>query len=184
MTKLNIKPDPNSYKIGINEITGLEVTMRDVMAPVLSILKSNIYWNDDLNFEVNEYKSRDGFIPYSHNLGGIELNVIIPKCEESNFSFLDFDECDTPDECQDECSCDSEGHLDSKLRIWFKLESVDQDTGEMQFYLYMGGGNADAPYFRNGREPTIFESEFSAKSLDDVKRKAKSHVNKLIKIIK
>lgn len=171
----------NSYKIGLDEIYGLEQVMRHVLKPVLARLKDQIYWNDELDLEKLEYKSRDGFIAYSTNLGGLELSTIIPKCEEYNFQYINFGECDDAECDHDrECGCESEGHLDAKLRVMLKVESFDTKTGECEFYLYLGGGNGDAPYFRTKSEETYFGSEFKAKTLTEFKTKAEKHIKKLL----
>lgn len=184
-TNLVINKKYSFEKTGIKEIQGLEAVMRKVMTPVLTEIKDRIYWNDDLALEDTEYKSRDGFIPYSHNCGGIEISLIIPKCESYEFDFLEYGECD---ECNgetqcgyngQECAAESEGHLDAKLRVWFKFEGLE--NGEMSFYLYLGGGNGDAPYFRTKHEATIFETQFTAKTLKQVETKGTAAVKKLLK---
>lgn len=180
---IKLVPNHNSYKIGIDEIVGLKQAMKQVMAPIRQALKDKIYWND-CSLEESEYKSRDGFIPHSHNCGGIELMVIVPKCEEYAFKFLEFGECDD-DECNhdERCIYEDEGHLDAKLRIWLKFEGIDEETQSLQFYLYMGGGNDDAPYFRARCEADIFEAEFTCKSVAGLKRAASKHVKALLKIV-
>lgn len=194
---VKIKQDENSkgLKVGLNEVVGLERAVRIVLKPVQEFLKKEIYW-DDCEFKQSEYRSRDGFIPYSDNCGGLELRVIIPKCHESDFQFLDFGDCE---ECQElfkkhaddkndpkmcgrkgeDCSYDSEGYLDAKLRVWLKFEGLSE--GVMSFYLVLSGGNNDAPYFRESRSALYFESEFKAKTLTEFKKKAKKHIAKLIK---
>lgn len=170
----------HSYKIGLDEIQDLKSTMLDLMKPVKSALKDKIYWSEvDLNEA--EYKSRDGFIPHSHNCGGIQIHEVIPKCEEYDFGYLEFGECDTPDECQDECLCEAEGHLDAALKIFFKFEGYDPKTGELSFYLILHGGNDDAPYFRKSQD--IYEAEFTARSLDDLRRQASKPIGDLIRLI-
>jgi len=180
MTALKI--DRNSYKIGLDEIQGLEKAMTEVLNPVLESVTDRVYWSDDLKFESTEYRSRDGFMAYSSNCGGMELLVIVPKCEEYSFKFLEFGECDDK-ECdhEQECGYESEGHLDAKLRVWLKLEPMTGDT--MNFYLVLSGGNGDAPYFREKASSTYFESEFSAKTIAEFKKKAKSEIAKLLKVI-
>jgi hypothetical protein len=172
-----------SYKIGVDEIEGLKAAMIEVMKPVQASIKRRTYWSD-VELEEAEYKSRDGFIPHSHNCGGIQLDEVIPKCEESNFDFLEFGECDD-EECnhEQECGYESEGHLDAKLRIWLKFEGYDEETGELSFWLYCGGGNGDAPYFRTQYETDIFEASFTCKSVAGLKRAAAKHVNALLKVI-
>lgn len=174
-----------SYKIGVDEIVGLSEAIFAALLPVKNQLKTMIYW-DDLKMTPVEYKRRDGFIPHSHNCGGLELGVILPKCEEYEFDHLvDFGDHD--DDCElmtkgEECSCgEQDGHLDAFLRIRLKFEGIQKD-GSLQFYLFAEGGNHDAPYFRN--TPTVFEAEFSAKSVAGVKRAASKSVAKLIKLIK
>lgn len=176
-------------KIGIDEVVGLKQAMIDLMKPIQSALKENIYWSD---VELNEskYKSRDGFMPYSSNCGGIDIVEVIPQCEEYSFKFLDFGEwdgthyCDGKDHENCKCSMSNDGELDAKLRIWFKFEGIDDSTKALKFYLYMGGGNDDAPYFRTKYEATLFEAEFECKSVKGLKRAASKHVNKLLKLIK
>lgn len=174
-----------SYKIGVDEIVGLNAALTETLIPIKKTLKDRIYWSD-LEFESVEYKRRDGFIPHSHNCGGIEISVVLPKCEEYDFEHLvEFGEHD--DDCAlmtegEDCSCgEGDGLLDAFLRIRLKFEGIQED-GSLQFYLFAEGGNHDAPYFRN--TPTVFEAEFSAKSVAGVKRAASKSVAKLIKLIK
>jgi hypothetical protein len=198
MIKLN---KTGSYKIGLDEINGLEKAMTDVLKPVLEHIQDRVYWDNPLKFEPSEYLSRDGFIPHRSNCGGMELVVIVPKCEEHDFSFLGFGDCGYCEELAvknelnshgeiaacgyggQECSSDSEGHLDAKLRVWLKLEPLDEN-GVMHFYLVLSGGNGDAPYFREKASSTYFESEFEAKSIAEFKRVAAKHIAKLIKVMK
>lgn len=191
MAKLKI--DTDAYKIGLDEIDGLQNAMTEVLAPVLEVIQDRVYW-DKLAFEPSEYHSRDGFIPYASNCGGMELTVIVPKCESQEFDFLRFGECDT---CQElfeeameenalqcgyhgqECCSESEGHLDAKLRVWLKFEGLE--NGVMNFYLVLSGGNGDAPYFREYAAKTIYESQFQAATLASFKTKAVRHIKKLLK---
>lgn len=185
---LKIKSPQFSFeKIGLDEVEGLEKAMLDALQPIVDRLKKDIYWRDELGFESTEYRSLDGFIPYSSNCGGMELCEVIPKCEESSFSFLEFGECD---ECDGETQCgyegmecggDSEGHNDAKLRVWLKFEGIE--NGIMSFYLVLSGGNRDAPYFREKYSSTYFESEFQAGSIQAFKRIASKHVAELLKIM-
>jgi hypothetical protein len=176
--------DRSSYKVGVNEIEGLLPAMRTAMEPVRAALKDRVYWND-CDTRESEYKSRDGFMPHSHNCGGAEIHVIIPKCEESSFPFLEFGECDD-EECSHrdeagsgECPAECDGHLDASLRVWLKFEGLD-DEGTMRFWLYMGGGNGDAPYFRTQHEATVFEEAFEAKTISQFSQKAKRCVARLL----
>jgi hypothetical protein len=179
-------------KVGIREIKGLESVLRELAAPLLAEIKQGVYWDENLSFEVNEYTSRDGFIPYSDNCGGLELSVIIPSCESYNFGYLEFGECDpefcdchTPEHANGsgECSLDIDGHKDAKLRVWLKFEGIDSD-GTLNFWFYLGGGNGDAPYFRTRSEATVFEESFSVKSLAGLKRKGQSVIKRMIKVVK
>lgn len=185
-TSLKIVKEYSFSKVGIDEIDGLKEVMIALMQPVKEWVKESIYWND-CDLDESEYKSRDGFIPYSHNFGGIELTVIIPSVERDTFSFLEYGECD---ECKpgdnnqcgyngQECASESEGHLDAKLRIWLKFEGLE--NGVMSFYLYLGGGNGDAPYFRTKGEATVFELSFTAKSLAGLKRTGAAAIKKMFK---
>ena len=179
MSRIEILPN-NSYKIGVDEIEGLKAEMNKVFEPIVALLNDKIYWrNGDIVTEA-EYKWRDGFIPHSDNCGGIQIRQVIPRCEEQEFSFLEFGETDCAgNECDpDCCSCDDDGQLDSFLRVWFKFEGIQED-GSLKFYLYMGGGNQDAPYFRT--EPTIFEAEFSCKSVAGLKRASSNYIKLLLK---
>lgn len=184
-----IKKNHNSYKIGMEEIEGLERAMRSAFQPIVDSIADRVYWYDkDSLVSRAEYKSRDGFIPYADNHGGLELNAVIPKCEEYDFSFLEFGECDDKEcKCHKEgsngsCSYEDEGHFDSKLRIFFKFEGIEDD--KLKFYLVMSGGNNDAPYYREKYMPTLLEASFESSSLFGIKRAADKHVNKLLKIIK
>ncbi len=185
----------NSYKTGLNEYQGLNKALREVLKPVQTFIKDKIYWND-CTLEDSEYKSRDGFIPYSHNFGGIQVHVVIPKCEQYEFGFLSFGECEDCGNAElypegdhqcgyngTECASEVEGHLDASLRIWLKFEGIDQKTGNGMFYLVCAGGNGDAPYFRTKYEETYFEAEFTAKNIKDLKIKSKKHIQKLLKVL-
>lgn len=184
---LTVKKD--SYKIGVEEIEGLEQAMRLIMAPVRKAVQEHVYWGD-VELSVTEYKSRDGFIPYSHNLGGIQLCEIIPECESGSFKFLTFGEwdgehyCDGTDKDNCDCSTGTDGEYDARLRIWLKLESVDVTTGKMSFYLVVCGGNGDAPYFRTHSEETYLETEFSCKGLKGLSKAASKHIQKVLKLLK
>jgi len=179
----------NSYKLGLDEVVGLEAAMREVAKPILDALREHMYWNRDVNWDKAEYKSRDGFIPYKSNCGGLEIIEVIPECERCDFDYLEFGEwdgehhCDGTDTDNCECAYAVDGEYDAKLRIWFKFEGFDEDTGSLNFYLYLGGGNGDAPYFRTKYESTVFEREFSCKSVAGLKRAASKHVADLAKII-
>ncbi len=183
----------DSYKLGMSEVVGLEAAMRSAFEAVQTFVSEAAYWTDaDELVQTVEYKSRDGFIANKSNCGGLQIRTVVPKCEEYNFSFLNFGECD---ECGNaklhpkndhqcgyegrECSLDSEGYNDAALRIWFKFEGIED--GELKFMLYAGGGNGDAPYFRTAHETDIFEAEFSAKTVSGVKRAALKHMKALIK---
>lgn len=186
--KLEITKEYPFSKVGINEVKGLKAVMLDLMKPVQVWLTNSIYWSECKPCE-SEYKSRDGFIPYSHNCGGIEFSEIIPSCEEYNFSFLEFGQCD-PEYCDchkpdssGECSLDIDGHKDAKLRVWLKFEGIN-DQGEMEFYLYLGGGNGDAPYFRTKYEATIYETSFTVKSLAGLKRRGAAEIQKMLKAVR
>lgn len=183
-----------SYKIGVDEIDGLKTALIETFTPIKNTLKDSIDWSD-LELDEIEYKRRDGFIPHSHNCGGVELSVIIPLCEKYHFKHLvEFGECD---ECGNaevypegdhqcgyrgqECAAESDGHLDAFFRVRLKFEGIQED-GSLQFYLFAEGGNHDAPYFRN--TPTVFEAEFSCKSVAGVKRASAKSVAALIKKVK
>jgi hypothetical protein len=178
----NLKINDKAYKIGVNEIAGLKDFMVHAMKPLQDYLKESSYWSDTIELHEAEYTSRDGFIPYSHNCGGMVLTEHLPKCERYNFDFVDFGECYIPEDCKDEeHECDE--HCDAYLKIWLKFEGLDEN-GVMQFYLVMSGGNEDAPYFRDKYLPTLFEDSFNAKSLPEFKRNAKVSVSKLLKLMK
>jgi hypothetical protein len=190
MGKLIVTKKYMFSKLGVDEIQGLKETLRKVMTPVRDVVEDRAYWTD-VTLDDTEYKSRDGFIPYSHNCGGVEVSIIVPKCEEHDWSFLVFGECDgCNDDCSacagsdpngsGECIAESDGFYDAKLRVWLKFEGIN-DAGEMQFWLYMGGGNGDAPYFRTKAETTIFEASFSAKTLKQVETRGASAVKRLLK---
>lgn len=182
-TKLKITRGYPFSKIGMNEVEGLEQVLKELVQPIEAHLKKEIYWSDHVEFTPTEYRSRDGFIPHSHNCGGLDFQAVIPRCEEYEFSFLEFGECDG--ECDEEygCSCDDEGHLSASLRIWFKFEGLDEKN-RMQFWLYMGGGNGDAPYFRSKYECDIFEKSFIAKDFKELRMKGARAVKQLLKVMK
>jgi hypothetical protein len=184
-----------SYKIGVDEIEGLKAEMYSVIKPIQVAIKDQTYWND-CEFKDSGYKSRDGFIPHSHNGGGPQLRIVVPKSEESSFGFVGFGDCD---ECGNEteypegdhqcgyngveCGNETEGHLDASLRVWFKFEGIDTETGTLNFYLVVAGGNGDAPYFRTNYEEIYFESEFSCKSVKGLKKAASKHIKAVLKLI-
>jgi hypothetical protein len=179
----------NSYKIGLDEVVGLKTAMLKLFKSIEKAIKQHVYWNEGSLIDEAEYKSRDGFIPHSHNCGGLQIWTVIPKCEEYNFGYLEFGEwdgehysdCTEPDTC--DCGTDSDGEYDASLRIWFKFEGYDKETRDLNFWLYLGGGNNDAPYFRTAHETTIFEASFSCKSIKGLERAASKHVKALLKII-
>lgn len=184
------KAAADSYKIGMNEVEGLESAIAEVLKPVQTKLKDLVYWND-LSLDQVEYKSRDGFIAHSHNCGGLELSCVVPKCESYEFEFLEFGDCDDCGNAEEypendhmcgyegrECGAESDGHLDAFLRIRLKFEGITTD-GDLGFYLFLEGGNSDAPYFRN--LPTLFEAEFTCKSVKGLKRAASKHIKALLK---
>lgn len=199
MTKIKLTKDAHtSYKIGLDEIEGLKAAMLKVFEPIHNLIQDRAYWNEDL-LSFAEYKSRDGFLAHSHNCGGIQLNLQVPKCESHDFSFLEFgecDDCDTPEliaaattpgnsQCGydgQECASECEGHLDAYLQIWFKFEGINSDGG-LDFYLVASGGNQDAPYFRTKYLPTIFESSFSSKSVAGISRAASKHIQGLLNVL-
>ncbi len=185
-SKLKIKAVKSYEKIGVDEIEGLYDEMISTLTPVTKAIKDLAYWIDETPWTPSEYKSRDGFYAHSHNLGGPELYIVIPKCEEYNFDFLEFGDYEPQEKGQSDedyeesmQSEEGDGLLDAKLRVWLKLESIENNT--LSFYLVLEGGNDDAPYFRN--TPTIFEADFQCKSVKGLKRAASKHIKKLLNII-
>lgn len=174
MSKLNIRP---SYKIGMDEVQGLEGVIRSLLKPVIKSLQDKIYWSGDIQPEPAEYLSRDGFIASKSNCGGLQFKAVIPRCEQGSFDFMDWNNCDFNNEGESH-ECDD--YCDGYLNIWFKFEGIE--GGIMKFYLVMSGGDQDAPYFRN--VTTLFEAEFTAKTFTELKRKGKTQINKLLKIVR
>lgn len=185
--------DTGSYKTGMNEVAGLKEAITFAMAPILAVVNDKAYWGPYTLEEV-EYLRRDGFIPRSHNCGGLEISVHVPVCEQYDFGFLEFGECDgcaedggcTGDDERypndgGECGYETNGDLDAFFRIRLKFEGI-QDDGSLKFYLFAEGGNNDAPYFRS--LPTLFESEFSCKSVAGLKRASSKAIKELLKLIK
>lgn len=180
--KLQLTPDAHrSYKTGVDEIVGLKEAMEAAMLPVRNLLREKAYWDRELEFSALEYKSRDGFIPYSHNCGGVELGMHVPECEQYEWSFLEFGEL-TEEYLRDEEPWENEGELDAYLRIILKFEGVAED-GTLQFYINASGGNNDAPYFRVSELPDLFEASFECKSVAGIQRAASKHIKALIKIV-
>jgi len=182
--KLN-KDAYKSYKIGVDEIQGLKAEMTKALKPVQDSLKNKVYWND-CEFSDAEYKSRDGFIANKHNCGGIQLDLIIPKCEESSFDFVSFGEhdenCGYYENEHSVCTCgEDDGLLDARLKVWLKFEGINPETQKLDFYLIMHGGNMDAPYFRQSEN--YFETSFQASSVAGIQRAASKHIKKLVKKI-
>jgi hypothetical protein len=177
---IKLKPTAKqAYKIGVDEIEGLKEAMQNAMLPIRDALRDKAYWDRELAFDDMEYKGRDGFIPYSHNHGGVVLGLHVPECEQYDWGFLEFGE---HGECCDENGCNQDGELDAYLRIILKFEGVDED-GNLQFYMNMAGGNNDAPYFRVSELPDLFEAEFTCKSVAGLKRAAAKHVNSILKTL-
>lgn len=190
----------NSYKCGMNEVVGLREAIAEAFKPVLEVLRSNAYWYEELDFDDVEYLSRDGFIPHSHNKGGLMIGLHVPKCEEYDFSFLEFGECDgcnkdcnrccgaiddpkDPDYNHGECHSECDNQLGAYLRIWFKFEGINED-GELEFYINACGGNGDAPYFRVEHLTDLFDASFTAKSVIGVTLAAAKHIKALVKILR
>ncbi len=179
----------NSYKLGLDEVEGLETAMRRAFEPIKKILANKIYWRDTFDVDTVAYKSCDGFIPHSHNCGGLQIHEIIPECERYEFDFLDFGEwngehsldCKNHNEC--DCSLPVDGEFDAALRIWFKFEGLDDDD-KLNFYLVVSGGNNDAPYFRTKYENTYFKAEFSCSSVNGLQRAASKHIKAIVDLIK
>ncbi len=202
MTKPKTTPTAKQYrpftgfdsKVTIDQLPGLEQALHDALMPLAAILRDKAYWAPDLKPEATEYRSRDGFIPFSHNCGGMELRLHVPLCEQYEFSFLEFGECDEcgqdtvdgiPQQCGykgQECASESEDHLDAYMRIWLKFEGLDSD-GLLNFYLVMEGGNGDAPYFRSKYLPTLFEASFTCRTLKGFKRASAKALRDLAKVV-
>lgn len=203
MPKLNKKIEVkmgNSYKLGMNEVVGLKQAMAETLKPVVDSIVDKVYWTSAEHIVKDaEYKSRDGFIANSDNRGGIMIDLVIPSCERYDFGYLEFGECDGCNKdctvCRGsiddpkneeysggECGSEVEGHLDARLRIWFKFEGINDD-GELEFYINGCGGNGDAPYFRIKNLPDFFEASFACKSVAGIKRAAAKHIKKLLKIV-
>lgn len=185
---LNIKMSTYTYKVGMNEVEGLEDSINKCLIPLKEVLQEKMYWCKP-EFYPAEYLSRDGFIANSHNHGGLQLRAVLPKCEEYNFTSITFGE--VTDEDLKACKTDEdrellysshedEGNLDAGLNIWFKFEGFNE-SGEMMFYLVVSAGNNDAPYFRT--IPTIFETSFTVKTLKQLEFKGTQAVKKLIKSV-
>lgn len=184
----------NSYKIGVNEIDGLKMAMKNAMGPLVSIIQEKMYWTT-VELTEAEYKSRDGFIPSSHNCGGIMIREIIPSIERHEFSFLEFGNCVDCDALTElnkngekqlcghngvECANETEGYLDASFRVWLKFEGLNEKGG-MDFYLVASGGNNDAPYFREQYMGILFEEGFSAQSVKQFETIASATINKMLK---
>ena len=181
--KLKIIENEHTYKIGMNEVEGLRDSILKAIEPMVEVLSDSMCFGDQ-SIEDAEYTRRDGFIPHSHNHGGIQMHVHLPKCQEYDFSWIEFDEYET--NCEEgncgECDvCCDEGHFDAFVKFWFKFEGIDED-GNMQFYINLSGGAQDAPYFRT--VPTLAETEFTAKTLKQVETKGRQAVLKIIKDLK
>ena len=185
-----------SYKIGVDEVEGMQTALVAAFTPVRDRIRSKAYWDENLEFNSLEYKSRDGFIANSHNCGGLELTLHVPNCEQYDWGFLEFGECDG---CADdgesclgddskypenggECGYQADGHLDSYLRIILKFEGFNE-AGEMEFYINVCGGNNDAPYFRVKHLPDLLEGSFTCKTLKQIGMKAKPHVKRILKLL-
>ncbi len=171
----------DSYKIGVDEVIGLRSAMESVMEPIRDLIRHKAYWNNQLEFNELEYKSRPGFIPNSHNYGGVELDLIVPECESSEWSCLEFGEAEINPDTNE--LYDNDGELDAYLRIILKFEGIDSE-GNMKFYLNVCGGNNDAPYFRISSLPELFEAEFMCKSIEGMNRKASKYIKNIIKLLK
>lgn len=186
--KIELNTNPYTYKVGMNEVKGLKEALTFCLNPFKEALQKKVYWSS-IQLEEAEYLSRDGFIPHSHNKGGLQINIQIPDCESYSFPALEFGELDESDfeGCKTEEerealseSYSSEGHLDAYLSVWFKFEGIDEE-GYLNFYLVASGGNNDAPYFRN--IPTIFETEFKVRTLNELKKVGSQKVKSMTKKI-
>lgn len=184
--------DTGHHKVGLDEVNGLREALVEAFKPVLEALDAKLYWHDELGWDSLEYKSRDGFIPYSHNHGGLEIQLVIPKCEAGEFPYLEFGECDECDYSKEdglcgyngqECGSESENYLDAAFRLIVKFEGIEED-GSLNFYINLCGGNGDAPYFRVNHLADVYDAEFSSKSLAGIKRAASKHVKALVQLIK
>jgi hypothetical protein len=137
---IQVIPNRNYSKIGMNEVTGLREVLIDAIAPVTELLESKMYWNDTVEWNDREYVSRDGFFAYSHNYGGIELREIIPESSQLEFEFLEFGEPDAEFDFKNGELVDdwnSEGHADALLLLGVSFEGID-DKGNLSFYVYLG----------------------------------------------
>lgn len=171
----------NSYKVGVDEVVGLKDAMQNVMQPILNVIREKAYWDSRLEFDVMEYKSRDGFIPYSSNCGGVVIALHVPECEQYDWGFLEFGEM-TEEYTRNEDRWENEGELDAYLRIILKFEGIGND-GNMSFYINVSGGNNDAPYFRINQLPDLYEGEFTCKSIAGLKRRSAKHVRAILKLV-
>jgi hypothetical protein len=185
----------NSYKIGMNEVVGLRESMLKVMKPLQEALQQAQGWGSPEDwFEMNdaEYTSRDGFIPHSHNCGGIQINQVIPECGSCDFPKLDFPEFEpdhdgmTDKELDQQRDSESgDGLLDAHLRVWLKLESVEKLTDGnclMKFYL-VASNCTEAPYFRHRTARDLYECEFHAVTLKQFENTAAKKIKELIKAV-
>lgn len=176
-----VKMQYSFEKKGMDETPGLEKALRDVLKPLETHLVETlgVYWG--YNVDKAEYKSRDGFIPYKHNCGGIQIGVHLPVNEKYQFDFVDWEYgIESDDDVCDHENCD--GHCDGFLSVWLKFEGVENGVGK--FYLVASAGTQDAPYFRISKLPTIFEVEFEAKNMTEVRKQGAIAVKKLIKALK
>lgn len=180
-----------AWKLGVNEVVGLKEALTETIQPIVEVLKDKAYWADVTPSEL-EYNSRDGFIPHSHNKGGVEISFVVPSVEQYSFCFLEFGECDgcnedctkctATEDGSRECIAEIDGHLDALLRIIIMFEGINDD-GKMEFYINVCGGNGDAPYFRLNHLSDLFEASFEASSVRGVKRAASKHIKAILKLI-
>lgn len=179
----------DSYKIGLDEVVGLKLVLTSLMKPLQAALNEQQSWGSHDWFQITEaeYKSRDGFIPYNSNCGGLMIESVVPDWGQYDFQCLAWPEFTpsseslTEEEQDEERQSDSDGgQLDSYLRIFLKFEGFNEKTGAIQFYLNASTCD-EAPYFRLKYSKDLFESSFEAKTLVELHTKGKKHIAKLIK---
>jgi len=171
--------DGHFNKIGLNEIVDLEKTMRLGLSGLLEFFQNRIYWNDGLNFEKIEYKARDGLIPHSNNLGGLQLFSVIPECECDGWN-LEFGQCENQDDEDSQCithGCECE-YLEAAVNVLFKIEEIENER--ILVYVNVSGGNGDAPYFRMKYLSDIYENEIVAKDHGELIDLLKQESKKII----
>jgi len=165
----------------INEIDSLMYT---VTKRVRAIINCAVGVSPQI--EAIECRTRDGFIPYSQNKGGYEIELPLHSCQVCDIDF--YDEYNEYMEYLHDCLSDEEKLMDDEAQsdrinamddeamalIYFSIQLNDENTATIKFGVYF----SDAPYFRKETDKdTVNEEEIEFNSVTELSDK----LNKFIK---